>query len=197
MRRNLSGFLAGTILDFSKRENLLFWVSQIAIILSTVIGVYLATTEGLKSAVEFHSLTTLEKKYYTLNALHQEITTNNDVILAYIGELLNKDKSGEATTHNGVGEIPSLNWFVWQTMTNSSETLDLPVDILRDSNRYYLALTELLRKLENSGGQETLMHGIALEKLTKETKSGFMIHIEKQLDDYRNRLSKFKGLGDY
>jgi len=197
MARMFAGFFSGTILDFSKRQNVLFWVSQIAIILSTVIGVYLATSEGLRSAVEFHSLTTLEKKYYTLNALRQEVDSNNEMLKQYVGQLLNKDENGTVVSHNGVGEMPDLNWFVWKTMENSSETLDLPVDILRDANRYYLNLSDLMDKLNTSGGYDTLRYGIALEKLTQTTKAEFIVRVEQQLKQYQDRLSAFKGLGKY
>ncbi len=192
-----TGLLSGSVPDLSKRENVLFWISQIAIIVSTVIGVYLATSEGLKSAVEFHSLTTLEKKYYTLNALRQEIESNNTLVAQFLEQLINKDENGNPVSHNGHGEMPDLNWFVWKTMENSSESLDLPVDILRDSNRYYLQLTELGEKLQRSNGYDLLRYGTELEKLTKSTAEPFLVRIDEQLADYRSRLGRFDGLGKY
>lgn len=197
MASMLTNLFAGTILDLSKRQNVLFWISQIAIILSTIVGVYLATSEGLKSAVEFHNLTTLEKKYYSLNALHQEIASNNDLIVQYTGRLLNKDEDGNATTHNGVGILPDLNWFVWTTMTNSSETLDLPVEILRDANRYYLELTDLMKQLRQSGGYDTIRYGSSMETLAQNTRTGLLARIEQQLSRYQQRLSVFESLGQY
>ena len=82
-------------------------------------------------------------------------------------------------------------------MENSSETLDLPVDILRDANRYYLNLSDLMDKLNTSGGYDTLRYGIALEKLTQATKAEFIVRVEQQLKQYQDRLSAFKGLGKY
>ena len=188
---------SGTILDFSKRDNVLFWISQMAVVASTIVGVYLATSEGLKSAIDFHSLTTLEKKYYTLNALRQELTSNNDLIKQYTERLLNKDENGEVVSHNGIGTMPDLNWFVWTTMTNSSETLDLPVDILSDANRYYLNLAKTMDTLQRSHGREVLWDGKALAKLTDETKAGLLQRIDQQLAEYQQRLSVFNKLGKY
>ncbi len=194
---NFSAVFSGSILDVSKRKNMIFWISQVAIIASTVIGVYLATSEGLKSAVQFHSLTSLEKKYYTLNALNQEISSNNDLMLGYLSGWINKDENGSPVSYNGSASIPDLNWFVWKTMQSSSETLELPVDILRDANRYYLELTELISLLGNSRGSETLMYAISLEKLATKTQVELLERIDTQLDDYKKHLSEFKELGNY
>ncbi|AJQ97105.1 hypothetical protein [Gynuella sunshinyii] len=188
---------AGTILDFSKRDNVFFWISQMAVVVSTIIGVYLATSEGLKSAVEFHSITSMEKKYYTLNALHQELTSNNDLMRQYVERFLNKDDKGQAVSHNGVGVLPELNLFVWDTMSNSSDTLDLPVDILRDANRYYLQLADITDSLKHSSGYETLRNGSALEQLTVEAREKLLSRIEQQLAEYQQRLKVFTNLGKY
>ncbi|MEJ2427158.1 MAG: hypothetical protein P8101_22560 [Candidatus Thiodiazotropha sp.] len=122
-------------------------------ILSTVIGVYLATSEKLRSAVDFHYLTTLEKKYYTPNALREELTGNNKLIDQYLYKRFNKDDQGNIVSYSSIGAIPGLNSFVWKTLQNTSDTRDLPVDTLQDANRYYLGLSGLIRKLSYSHGQ--------------------------------------------
>lgn len=63
------GLFIGSIFDVSKRQNAIFWFSQLAIIVSTVLGVYLAASQGLKAAVNFHTVISNEKNFYTLSAL--------------------------------------------------------------------------------------------------------------------------------
>jgi len=156
--------IRGSILDITRRQNAIFWVSQLAVVFSTVFGVYLASSEGLKSAIEFHVATTTEKKYYTLSALHSEVENNNTLIKEFCDKNLVKDDSGNVNSHRSL-RIPELNWFVWVTMIQSSDSLDLPVDILRDVNTYYTKLDSLSGRMEN------------------------------QLEAYRESMKGFRGLG--
>jgi hypothetical protein len=184
----------GTILDVSRRQNVVFWVSQLAVVFSTIVGVYLASSEGLKSAIEFHYATTTEKKFYTLGALRSELESNNSLILELGEKNLGWNDEGEAQFHRSM-RVPDLNWFVWSTMTQSSESLDLPVDILRDVNIYYLALTKYAADYERSGGRDKLYNAVKLNKVATEAREGLLVRMESQLQRYSEKMSRYKGLG--
>jgi hypothetical protein len=194
MRIAISTALRGSILDMSRRQNLIFWVSQLAVVFSTIVGVYLASSEGLKSAVEFHYAITTEKKYYTLNALHAEVKNNNDLILEFGEKNLSKNEQGEIHAHRSM-RVPDLNWFVWTTMTQSSDSLDLPVDILRDVNIYYLSLLKTSGLYENSGGYDKLRHAKKINTLAEDTEAVLLARITAQLEDYKDQMRDYKDLG--
>lgn len=184
----------GTILDVSRRQNVVFWVSQLAVVFSTIVGVYLASSEGLKSAIEFHYATTTEKKYYTLSALHAEVESNNSLILALGEKNLVRNDDGEVEAHRSM-RVPDLNWFVWVTMTQSSESLDLPVDILRDVNIYYLALTEMAAQYQNSGGRDKLYNAKKLDKIARDAQTSLLARMTSQLERYEGFVERYDGLG--
>ncbi len=189
-------FIRGTILDFSKRQNAVFWISQIAIIVSTVLGVYLAASEGLKSAVEFHAATNLEKKYFTLNSLRREVDSNSILIIEFSEKNLVKDKDGKFTAHRSY-HPPPLNWFVWTTMSKMSLSLELPVDILRDVDKYFNELTQLTKKYRTSGGRAKLIIAEKLYKLSIAAQEEMIVRIDLQIAAYKVRLEPYDTLGTY
>jgi len=186
--------LRGSVLDLTRRQNIIFWVSQLAVVFSTIVGVYLASSEGLKSAIEFHYATTTEKKYYTLSALHSELENNNSLIVEFGEKNLRKNDEGRFDAHRSM-LVPDLNWFVWTTMTQSSESLDLPVDILRDVNIYYLALTKYASKYESSGGRDKLYNAVKLNEVVVDARDGLLGRMASQIERYSEQMSRYKGLG--
>jgi len=194
MRFNLFLALRGSVLDISRRQNAIVWISQLAIVFSTIVGVYLASSEGLKSAIEFHVATTTEKKFYTLSALHSEVENNNRLIEEFSENNLVKNDSGDVSGHRSQ-RIPELNWFVWTTMVQSSESLELPVDILRDVNVYYLELTRLSSSYRNSGGMDKLFNAKRLATLSNESGTALLQRMQNQLDAYQKSMRRYKGLG--
>jgi len=188
--------LVGTIFDISKRQNAIFWIGQLAIIFSTVLGVYLAASQGLKTAVDFHSAVSNEKNFYTLSALREEVQSNNELLLAFSEKNFVFDDDGVITAYRGI-ELPDLNWFVWVTMTNATETLELPVDILKDTNRYYLELTKEMEKFERLGGRDKLFAARRLHELVLTTQSVLLERMDGQVSVYEQRFAKYGGLGKY
>ncbi|MGH1486782.1 MAG: hypothetical protein ACRBCI_11220 [Cellvibrionaceae bacterium] len=188
--------VSGTILDLSRRQNVIFWVSQLAVILSTVLGVYLAASAGLKTAVDFHSIVSQEKNFYTLSALKEEINYNNDLLLDFADKNFGFNDDGKAISYKG-RTLPQLNWFVWTTMANTTEALELPADILRDTNRYHLTLIKELKNFKESYGVDKVGVARRFLKLIEETNTELIPRMQDQLTNYQRNFAPYKELGKH
>lgn len=60
-----------------------FWVSQIFIIIATVVGVYLAAQEGLSQAIKFDALSNMQNNYHLRHALYDEVSDNVEILSHY------------------------------------------------------------------------------------------------------------------
>jgi len=192
----IKSLMIGTIFDVSKRQNAIFWVGQLAVIFSTILGVYLAASAGLKTAVEFHSVISDEKNFYTLSALKEEVSSNNQLVLDFAEQSFVFDDEGKITAHRS-GTLPTLNWFVWKTMTNATETLELPVDILKDTNRYYIDLLEEIDNFERQAGRDKLFAARRLYKLANTIEATLITRMDEQIQTYRARFNNHDNLGAY
>ena len=181
---------------FSTKENSYFWIGQIAVVFSTIFGVYLATSEGLKSAIEFHSVTKLERKYYTLSALYKEIKENNDLVKAFSKKNNVLDDAGEISAFHSY-LTPELNWFVWNMISDSQESLELPVELLRDASNYQIDIESNIKTYQKQRGYDKLRAAQKIVDLTMETDQQLLNQIKTKLDDYKSTLKAYKGVGDY
>ncbi len=192
----IKSIIANTIFDMSKRQNAFFWVGQLSVIVSTVIGVYLAASAGLKTAVDFHSITSDEQNFYSLSALREELHSNNELVLDFFEKRFHFNDKNEITSHTG-GRFPELDQFVWKTMLRTTDTFELPIDILKKTSIYYSHYAENVRAYNNSGGKEKLFAAIRAYNIVVEMKETIIPRIDKQITVYRSRLEGFQVLGDY
>jgi hypothetical protein len=188
--------LAGSIFDVRRRQNAIFWIGQLAVVFSTVLGVYLAASQGLKTAVEFHAAVSNEKNFYTLSALREEVKSNNQLLLDFTQENFVFDDDGNVTSHRG-SDLPDLNWFVWVTMTNATESLELPVDILKDTNRYYLELNKEMEGFQRMAGMDKLFAARRLHTLITTTQDVLLPRMDMQIQAYEERFGEHLDLGKY
>ncbi|MGH1440809.1 MAG: hypothetical protein ACRBBR_11895 [Cellvibrionaceae bacterium] len=192
----IKGMFSGTIFDVSKRQNAVFWAGQLAVIFSTILGVYLAASAGLKTALNFHSLISHEKNFYTLSALRSEVDNNNQLLIDFTQNQFVFNENNEMVAHKSA-RPPALNWFVWLTMSNATETLELPVDILKDTNRYYLELTKEITNYEKRGGMDKLFAAKRLHKLSRETQKTLIARMDQHIKIYQSRFAAHENLGEY
>jgi len=192
----IKSLFSGTIFDVSKRQNAVFWAGQLAVIFSTILGVYLAASAGLKTALNFHSLISHEKNFYTLSALRSEVDNNNQLLIDFTQNQFVFNENKEMVAHKSA-RPPALNWFVWLTMSNATETLELPVDILKETNRYYLELTKEIANYEKRGGMDKLFAAKRLHKLSRETQKTLIARMDQHIAIYQSRFSAHKNLGKY
>ncbi len=122
-----------------------FWIGQIMVILSTVLGVYLAANAGFERAIEFDAMVNKRSAYRLLGSLEAELKDNITIVnkLTENLQLVNKDRTYMLRRHQ-------TGKFIWQAMLESDHTFQVPAEVLTGVRRYYKNLEILRYELENS-----------------------------------------------
>lgn len=145
------------ILKVRESGNAEFWLSNLFIVASTIIGVYLAAQAGFKTALQFEVARSERDGYYMRRALLDEVQDN----IASVDEWSN---SFEKVLRNRISDqyfLPSDTWtmywsdkngwsnagvlpdelrmktFVWETMKQQAITFQLAPELLSAVRRYY------------------------------------------------------------
>jgi len=120
-----------------------FWISQLFMIVATIIGVFLAAQEGLSQAILFDTLNSKENNFYLRYSLDNEITVNLATLKEYA------DMVEENKTYDLKAQHPALLNFVWENMKYSPATLETPSHILSKASQFYLKANMIVGKIEN------------------------------------------------
>ncbi len=144
-----------------------FWISQLFVVLATIIGVYLAAHAGLKQAIVFDELTTRERNYHLRVSLHDELQDNAQVLRHYVEDSLSRNLSRTMLRN----QRPAISQFVWETMRYSPRTLETPSVFLTEGRRFYAQAEDIIHKAENGvyGAQHAagLLHAL-LDRMEEE-----------------------------
>lgn len=150
---------------FKVREtgNREYWFAQIVVLLSTVIGVYLAAQAGYKTAIEFEVTRGDRDGYYLRRTLLAELKKNVKLVDEW-GANIEKKLREKITRHyfepgdnwsyflNEKGgwedlkltkvslEGVKLNTFIWDTMKQQFTTFQLPPDTISSIESYYSSI---------------------------------------------------------
>jgi hypothetical protein len=136
-----------------------FWISNLVIIFSTVLGVYLAAKAGYGTAVQFELVRTEREGYFMRRALLDEVRDNVASIDAWgadFEKLLRDrisadymkpedtwltyyvDNGGYQPQKGGpTPKEPKLKTFIWESMKQQSATFQVPPAVLSAVRRYY------------------------------------------------------------
>ena len=144
---------------FKVREsgNAEFWIANLIVMASTVLGVYLAAQAGFTTALQFEVARSERDGYYLRRALLDEVKDNLDSVddwsQSFEKALRNRisasyflpsdswvvywsDKNG----WSNAGIVPDelkMKTFVWETMKQQSITFQLAPQLLSGVRRYY------------------------------------------------------------
>jgi hypothetical protein len=144
---------------FKVREsgNAEFWLSNLFIMASTIIGVYLAAQAGFTTAMQFEVARNDRDGYYMRRALLDEVKDNLAAADEWSGgmekALRNRisadyflptdtwveywsDKNGWSNSNIKPDEL-KMKSFVWETMKQQSTTFQLAPELLSGVRRYY------------------------------------------------------------
>lgn len=116
-----------------------FWLGNMFIILSTVLGVYLAAHSGLKTAMEFDQISSDKDNYYLRANLRDEVLYNIGITERIIKTI---DKIGTFDRSN----YPNFQTYILDTMKQQPNTLKTPNNILNGVLRYYDDVNSLFDK---------------------------------------------------
>ena len=157
-----------------------FWVGHVLVMVSTVLGVYLAAHSGLKTAVKFDALSSDRDNYYLRANLRDEVRYNISIAEQFIVTI---DKIGSFHRSN----YPAFQTYVLETMKEQSNTLKTPNVILNGTLQYYDRIDYLLDK-KRSGGVTVLVLAKKLRKEIDQYNKNVMNKLDQNLVDLKKRL---------
>lgn len=117
-----------------------FWIGQMLVILSTIMGVYLAAHEGFKVAIDFEMVRSDIDGYYLRKSMRDELKDN----IQNVKEFAHYYRDPQHTYREGDGHKPALSLYVWGAMLYNPETTEIPSHILTAVRRYYTRSEQLL-----------------------------------------------------
>lgn len=115
------------------KNNAEFWVSHLLIIASTVLGVYLAASEGYHVAVTFERVKSDRQSYYLQSALLSELRDNID----HMERWRTRYQTVSKNIFRGRGREIRLETHVWDGMAGSKSAYEVPVSVLNGIRRFY------------------------------------------------------------
>ena len=121
-------------------KKLSFWVSQVFILLATVVGVYLASSQGFKQALAYGEIQSAKTNYYLRKSLRDEIADNIPLIQEYATGVASGSSSARSQPIN-------LDTFVWDCLVSSPSTLETPPELLRESRKFYREVEDTRKKI--------------------------------------------------
>lgn len=125
-------------------SNLSFWISQISMIIATVLGVYLAAQQGLAQAVMFEQIQSDKNNYYLRKSLQDELKDNLQLVKHYSEQIQN------LSLHNSRRYSLQLDTFVWESMKYSPATLETPSALLSEARQFYRQVHDIHNKVQST-----------------------------------------------
>jgi hypothetical protein len=126
---------------FTPGNSAQFWIGQICVIISTIVGVYLAASAGFTQAVKFERLMNSRDRYYLATSLNYELRDNHQKFVKVI-EAVRKQGSYDSDMK------PIVANFIWNTMQESEATLTIPPAVLVGVSRYYIQAEKLFFEVD-------------------------------------------------
>jgi hypothetical protein len=170
---------------FKVREqgNTEFWVSNLVIVFSTVLGVYLAAQAGYRTAVNFELARADREGYFMRRALLDEVKDNLDQADKWADFVINKD----GWRFQGNADAYKLQDYVWETMKQQAITFQLAPAVLTSLRRYYDNAVGYASSLAR--GQGTAIEAAkAFTADTKKMRKETVPLMEKDIAGLRTRL---------
>ncbi|AWI08834.1 hypothetical protein M2447_001529 [Ereboglobus sp. PH5-10] len=160
-----------------------FWVSQICVIIATVLGVYLAATQGLKQAIAFDDIRSDKNNAYLRMSLRTEMAGNIEVVKDYVAKVR---KDGSLASRK---RALALQTFVWDNMKFSSNTLETPSEFLMANADFLRTITYLHGEIAGSGISTD--NGLKrMEAAIKKLEETVLPKLDTNVEELRTSLKK-------
>ena len=185
-----------------------FWVANLIVLISTVLGVYLAAQAGYKTAMEFEVSRADRDGYYLRRALLDEVKENLDKVDEW-GSGIEKtlrnrisadyflptdtwysyfSEKGGWKGGNWTPDEIKMNTFVWETMKQQNITFQLSPKVLSAVRRYYETMDGADKDIRSNDWKA----GVAAKTIVTETKKmrdEIVPALEKDLGKLKSRLA--------
>ena len=168
--------------DTREVKKLSFWISQLFIVIATVLGVFLAANQGFKQAMAFENIRTERNNFYLRQSLKNEIADNIVLLKGYAEKISSGRLSDRQTPFKP-------DTFVWESMKSSSATLEIPSELLAESRKFYRQAEDIQQKVATN--VYTHERGIKMiNELTSHMESAVLPKFEENLLELKGRLAK-------
>ena len=171
-------------IDHGELKKTGFWLNQAFMIVSTIVGVYLAAQSGLEQALKFDTLSKMEDNYYLRMSLYDELDDAVKEIETY-AKVLAKSPPKVVITE----QRPMLDKYVWQTMKYNPTTLEPPSEILSEVRRFYGKADRTIDQVGRWAIGSRHASKLLLEQ-TEYFKSGPLLKLKDSADELKRLLAK-------
>ncbi|KLN59161.1 hypothetical protein WH96_19315 [Kiloniella spongiae] len=169
-------------LSIGGKPNLEFWFTQSVILLSTMLGVYLASFAGFEIAINFDRYQRLSDTRNLEISLRAEVSDN----IIKVEEWAGSYNEGPMLWHDlrfAPRESFKLDDVIWLTMRNSSTTFELSPETLTDIRRFYSVVeqnkTILFQQSQPNGLAKKSIKNMALA--AKEARSDILDRMDEDI----------------
>jgi hypothetical protein len=196
---------------FKVREsgNAEFWLSNLFIMASTIIGVYLAAQAGFTTAMQFEIARNDRDGYYMRRALLDEVKDNLAAVDEWSGGMEKamrnrisadyflptdtwvdywSEKGGWQNSHVKPDEV-KMQAFVWETMKQQAITFQLAPQLLSGVRRYYDAMEGNMKEVRG-GEWKAARAAKAILDDTKRMRDETVPAFEKDIAELRANLTR-------
>ena len=158
-----------------------FWLAQVFLVASTIVGVYLAASVGFDKALQFEVLREDRALYYLLVALREELEDNAGAITATAREAARRGDLGRLATAG------RLQTFVWDTMRESAQTFQVPARVLTGTRRFHARIGLLVEDLTRARISRALFQRRVAGEVAR-VRGQVLPAIDAELERLRRRL---------
>lgn len=186
MLRSLRSFLR-----IEKNTTKEFWLSHILILISTVLGVYLAAKAGLDTAIKFELVQSDRNSYYLQASLRDEFDDNTKRVIAMCEAIMDD----RYALYLGQKDKQILDKYIWTTMQESDDTFQVPSKVLTGVRRYYNMADNVIYSITRAeyGNSWNLNYSRQIQPLleaTKKARKEILPAMDKELQRLKSRLEK-------
>jgi hypothetical protein len=193
------------VLKVREKGNLEFWVSHIVILISTVLGVFLAAQAGYRTALQFEVTRSERDSYFMRVALLDELKDNIELAEKFASVFA----AQKGDTWPGNLNDFKLQSFVWDTMKQQNTTFQIPAGILSAVRRFndsvegtvkeiskisHVTLTDKTEMITFYGrtGEKMVAPAKSLEDVTKQMREVSVPALEQNIAKLREDLVRKK-----
>jgi hypothetical protein len=206
MQRLLQVFNIFKVRDEGNAE---FWISNVVIMASTILGVYLAASAGYRTALDFEVARSERDGYYMRRALLDEVKDNLDAVDGWTKDFEKalrttisesyflpgdswvtywSDKGGWSNSHMKPDQL-HMTTYVWETMKQQTITFQLTPEILSAVRRYYDAMDGNMKDMVSEDWKAARAAKAILED-TKRMREEILPVFEKDIAKLHNSLAQ-------
>ena len=166
-----------------KKLDSAFWIGHSVVLLSTVLGVYLAARAGLDTALEFENIRHDRDNYYLRLSLKEETEHN----ILDLEKMIDRARRLNVYPQENAQGRRLRYYFIYDSLLQNATVLNTPSQLILGVQRFYNKAEHIL----DEGKAREITHAQAayqLEQLIEEYKTNTLTLFEKNLATLKNRL---------